>query len=582
MKKRLIIIVCIVILFIENLPEGIITSAIEKSIVGKNEKICSNYNNKIINNYDENIKGESPEISIQNNEEELGLDKVKFSAYINKTNDLLFSIGFNILEKKFTVENQLDKNISEETPEEVMYKIRLYDKEGKEKLAIELNGSDTGNSKKLEPLKNLSYEIGDFVQIIPVNKKDVLKITGNIQGDITKEKEDYLDGIDNYDYIENVRFEIADDHLNSIYNEAPVISGLNDIIDSENPNNDIFTGISVKDDHDGIIDNSKLEVEVIQLQDGILEVRYIAIDSWGRKTIGSRRIFPKSISKLIDEPENQEEQIISDKELPTPNNVNIENASDQLTQNEIIVEGTPYYDTEVRRFRLRFDTIANQIQIMDEDGRQMSNSINGEYFKFVLYDKDMNKIESSTKFTASSKDLMMASRIKEMIDIGITSLKVEGRMRSNYYVATVINTYRGIIDDYYNNKLSDEKLEHYIRILDRVANREATVQFWDKLPGVNEQYYLGRNEVSNQDFLGIVTDYDEENKIVTITERNYFKTGDVVEVFGPNIETFSFIVPDIYDNEGNKVNVGRHPEEILRFKLDKKVYKDDMIRIKID
>ena len=402
MKKRLIIIVCIVILFIENLPEGIITSAIEKSIVGKNEKICSNYNNKIINNYDENIKGESSEISIQNNEEELGLDKVKFSAYINKTNDLLFSIGFNILEKKFTVENQLDKNISEETPEEVMYKIRLYDKEGKEKLAIELNGSDTGNSKKLEPLKNLSYEIGDFVQIIPVNKKDVLKITGNIQGDITKEKEDYLDGIDNYDYIENVRFEIADDHLNSIYNEAPVISGLNDIIDSENPNNDIFTGISVKDDHDGIIDNSKLEVEVIQLQGGILEVRYIAIDSWGRKTIGSRRIFPKSISKLIDEPEKQEEQIINDKELPTPNNVNIENASDQLTQNEIIVEGTPYYDTEVRRFRLRFDTIANQIQIMDEDGRQMSNSINGEYFKFVLYDKDMN-IKSSVTLLGTDK-----------------------------------------------------------------------------------------------------------------------------------------------------------------------------------
>ena len=402
MRKRLIIIVCIVILFIENLPEGIITSAIEKSIVGKNEKICSNYNNKIINNYGENIKEESPEISIQNNEEELGLDKVKFSAYINKTNDLLFSIGFNILEKKFTVENQLDKNISEETPEEVMYKIRLYDKEGKEKLAIELNGSDTGNSKKLEPLKNLSYEIGDFVQIIPVNKKDVLKITGNIQGDIIKEKEDYLDGIDNYDYIENVRFEIADDHLNSIYNEAPVISGLNDIIDSENPNNDIFTGISVKDDHDGIIDNSKLEVEVIQLQDGILEVRYIAIDSWGRKTIGSRRIFPKSISKLIDEPEKQEEQIINDKELPIPNNVNIENASDQLTQNEIIVEGTPYYDTEVRRFRLRFDTIANQIQIMDEDGRQMSNSINGEYFKFVLYDKDMN-IKSSVTLLGTDK-----------------------------------------------------------------------------------------------------------------------------------------------------------------------------------
>ncbi|MGM9876951.1 MAG: U32 family peptidase [Bacilli bacterium] len=203
-------------------------------------------------------------------------------------------------------------------------------------------------------------------------------------------------------------------------------------------------------------------------------------------------------------------------------------------------------------------------------------------WEFSLYDSKMNKIESDTMFTASSKDLMMASNIKEIIEVGITSLKVEGRMRSNYYVATVINTYRNIIDDYYNNKLTDDRLNHYIKILNRVANREATVQFWDKLPTVEEQYYLGRNEVSNQDFLGVVLDYDEETKIVTITERNYFKTGDVVEVFGPNIDTFTFTMPDIYDEDNNKVNIGRHPEEILRFKLDKKVYKNDIIRVKID
>lgn len=197
-----------------------------------------------------------------------------------------------------------------------------------------------------------------------------------------------------------------------------------------------------------------------------------------------------------------------------------------------------------------------------------------------LYDSNMKEIESSTKFTASSKDLMMATHIEEIIKTGITSLKVEGRMRSNYYVATVINTYRNMIDDYYENKLTEERQKHYIKVLERVANREATVQFWDKEPTVNEQYYLGRNEISNQDFLGIVTDYDEEAKIVTITERNYFKTGDEVEIFGPNIETFSFIMPDIYDEEGNKVNIARHPEETLKFRLDKKVYKNDIIRVK--
>ena len=202
-------------------------------------------------------------------------------------------------------------------------------------------------------------------------------------------------------------------------------------------------------------------------------------------------------------------------------------------------------------------------------------------WEFPLYDKNNNMIESETKFTASSKDLMMLTKVKEMIEIGIVSLKVEGRMRSNYYVATVINTYRNLIDDYYENKLTEEKVEYYQKILDRVANREATVQFWDKLPTVNEQYYLGRNEVSNQDFLGIVKDYDETTSMVTITERNYFQTGDEVEIFGPNIKPFSFKMPDIYNEDGEKVNIGRHPEEILKFKLDKKVYPKDMIRIKI-
>ena len=202
-------------------------------------------------------------------------------------------------------------------------------------------------------------------------------------------------------------------------------------------------------------------------------------------------------------------------------------------------------------------------------------------WEFPLYDKNNNKIESETKFTASSKDLMMLTKVKEMIEIGIVSLKVEGRMRSNYYVATVINTYRNLIDDYYENKLTEEKVEYYQKILDRVANREATVQFWDKLPTVNEQYYLGRNEVSNQDFLGIVKDYDETTSTVTITERNYFQTGDEVEIFGPNIKPFSFKMPDIYNEDGEKVNIGRHPEEILKFKLDKKVYPNDMILIKI-
>ena len=194
---------------------------------------------------------------------------------------------------------------------------------------------------------------------------------------------------------------------------------------------------------------------------------------------------------------------------------------------------------------------------------------------------DNTDIECDTKFMMATKDLSLIYSLKDMIEIGISSLKVEGRMRSNYYIATVISTYREAIDSYYNGTLTDEKLEYYSKVLNRVANRESTGQFYDKFPGVDEQYYMGRQEVSNQDFLGIVLDYDDENKMVTLTQRNYFKPGDKVEMFGPNIETFSFIVPDIYNEEGESLEVARHPREIIKFPLDTKVYKNDIMRVKV-
>ena len=201
---------------------------------------------------------------------------------------------------------------------------------------------------------------------------------------------------------------------------------------------------------------------------------------------------------------------------------------------------------------------------------------------FDLCDKNKNIIESDTKFTMSTKDLSMIDNLKDMIDIGITSLKIEGRMRSNYYIATVVSTYREAIDNYYNNTLTEEKIAYYKKVLNRVANRESTSQFYNNFPGVEGQYFLGRQEISNQDFLGVVLDYDDDNHIVTLVQKNYFKPKDKVSMFGPSIETFDFEIPNIYDIDNNKLDVARHPEEIIKFKLDKKVYKDDIMRVKLD
>ena len=392
MNKRLVSIICAAALFTQTLPTNAIATTIEDAFIKKGlnsevDKDKSDSNSEESSSKDENETSQDNKLK----EEELGLDKVKFNAYIDKTDQLLFSIGFDEKEKKFTVSEQSEKNISEETPEETMYTIKIFDKEQKEKFSVELKGKDTGNSEKLEPLKSLNYEVGDFIQITPTDSKDVLKITGNIQGDVDKQKEDYSDGIDNYDYIGNVRFQVEEDHLKTVYNEAPVINGLTDIEESENPMNDILTGISIKDDHDGDIDNSKIVPLITELEGGVLEVSYTVEDSWGRKATGKRKISPKKVEQ--EEAKQEEPKIIREEiNLRTGNVSNSTNINSQtLDANVITVEGTPYFNGQHVRFKIRFDTTAKQIQIVDQDGRKLSNTGNNEYFRFVLYDKDMNE-----------------------------------------------------------------------------------------------------------------------------------------------------------------------------------------------
>lgn len=191
--------------------------------------------------------------------------------------------------------------------------------------------------------------------------------------------------------------------------------------------------------------------------------------------------------------------------------------------------------------------------------------------------KDNKKIDSDVKFTMCSKDLCMLDNIPDMIDIGIKSLKVEGRMRSLYYIAMVINNYRKAIDDYYNGSLTPDKIKIYRHELDKVAARDSISQFYNKMPSVDEQYFLGRNEISNQDFLGIVDDYDGE--YVTIVTKNYFEKGDNVEIISPDREKISFKMGDIIDIDGNILDVSRHPDVIVKFRLDKEVKKYDMLRL---
>ncbi len=185
------------------------------------------------------------------------------------------------------------------------------------------------------------------------------------------------------------------------------------------------------------------------------------------------------------------------------------------------------------------------------------------------------------EFTIMPKDLNMVPFIKKQIDQGIASFKIEGRMRSIYYVSTVLLCYRKMIDAAMSNTLTKRLENYYLKVLNRCANRESVPQFYDKLPGASEQYWNGRSEVSNQDFLGLVLDYDKENKLATIEVRNYFETGFEVEFFGPNHETFTYKINKIYDEYQNEINVCNHPKSIIKLYVYSILEKNDMMRLKV-
>lgn len=182
-------------------------------------------------------------------------------------------------------------------------------------------------------------------------------------------------------------------------------------------------------------------------------------------------------------------------------------------------------------------------------------------------------------FSMMPKDLNMASKISDMIEVGVNSFKIEGRMRSIYYIASVLKIYRTVIDKIVNKTITSEYITYAQNIINRVANRESLPQFFDGIPGHNEQYFAGRQEESNQDFLGLVKSYSDGE--VELEVRNYFKLGDVVQIFGPTMETIEFTIDSIETLDGDKLEVSNHPKDIVKIKVPAFCENNSMMRVKV-
>ncbi|EGQ1696378.1 U32 family peptidase [Staphylococcus pseudintermedius] len=192
-----------------------------------------------------------------------------------------------------------------------------------------------------------------------------------------------------------------------------------------------------------------------------------------------------------------------------------------------------------------------------------------------LYYEDGNAVP----FAMSPRDLKLIESIPNMMDLGIDSLKIEGRMKSIHYIATVVSVYRKVIDAYAADPENFKIKPEWLFELDKCANRDTAPAFFKGTPGYEEQMF--GNESSKKapfDFIGLVLDYDKDSQMATIQQRNHFKPGQEVEFFGPEIQTFKQVVDKIYDEEGNELDAARHPLQVVQIKVDQPIYPNNMMR----
>ena len=194
----------------------------------------------------------------------------------------------------------------------------------------------------------------------------------------------------------------------------------------------------------------------------------------------------------------------------------------------------------------------------------------GEYFD--IYENDRGT------FIFNSKDLCMIEHIPELVKSGITSFKLEGRVKTEYYVATVVGAYRREIDKYFadpDNYTFDGTELHELM---KVSHRPYITGFYFGRPEGKAQVYTSNSYIRHYDLIGIVTDYDDNTGIMTISQRNRFYSGEEIEIISPGRPCFSQIVGEMKNDKDEIITVAPHAAMTVRMKADKPVVKGSMLR----
>lgn len=184
-------------------------------------------------------------------------------------------------------------------------------------------------------------------------------------------------------------------------------------------------------------------------------------------------------------------------------------------------------------------------------------------------------------FLYNSKDLCMIEYIPELIKNGVNSFKIEGRVKNELYVATVVGAYRRAIDAYLadpdNFKVDPAILED----LEKVSHREYTTGFYFNKPDENNQLYTSNTYIQDYTIVGVVTDYNPDTGIATIEQRNRFFKGDEIEIIRPFDSSFSFVADYMTDGDGADIDVAPHPQMTVKLKPGQEVGKFAILRKRV-
>lgn len=184
-------------------------------------------------------------------------------------------------------------------------------------------------------------------------------------------------------------------------------------------------------------------------------------------------------------------------------------------------------------------------------------------------------------YIMNSKDLCMIDYLPELLNAGISSLKIEGRNKSEYYVALVVNAYRQAIDLYYKDPQNYKLPVDLKNELDKVNHRKYDTGFFFREPKAEGIIYKYNFHIRDYDMVARVLSYDEESGIATCVQRNKFVKGDNLEILAPGMYNQSFIVTELYNEDGEEIDMCQHPNMIFKVKVPFKLEKDDFFRAKV-